>query len=404
LITPHPVDDVQGDIGSGVLAIMAVGSGVAVANLYYIQPLLADVGRAFSASPSGMGVVAMLAQLGFATGVLFFVPIGDIGDRRRLILMMLIGAAVSLAAVATARTYLWIATAMFCVGAFSVSPQMFVPFAAHLAAPHRRGRAVGLVMSGLIMGILLSRTASGYIGEAAGWRSMFWIACLVTVILAVAMAATLPHSVGESQLHYSELIASLWHFTKREPVLRESSLAGAMLFASFSAFWSMLPFRLEMPPLHYGSRAAGLFGIVGVAGAAAAPIAGRLADRLNPRLNVQAALIATMVAWLVFAVFGHTIAGLIVGVVLLDAGVQAGHVTNLARIHALPGEARSRLTTVYMVTFFVGGAAGSALGAFAWQHWQWNGVCAVGILMPLVAAARLFTPETPPLIQAERQT
>lgn len=393
--TPHdpPGHDGGAGIGGGLLAIMAIGSGVAVANLYYIQPLLADIGRTFAVSPAAMGIVATLAQLGFATGMLFFVPLGDIGERRALILLMLGGAALSLAAAAAAPSYAWLAMAMFSVGAFSVSPQMFVPFAAHLAVPERRGHAVGVVMSGLVVGILASRTASGYVAASAGWRSVFWFGAALTVMLATALRMALPRSVGTSTMSYGRLLRSLWTLTRAEPVLRESALAGAMLFAAFSAFWSMLTFRLEMPPLHYGSRVAGLFGLVGIAGAGAAPIAGRLADRLNPRANVRIALLVVSGAFLVFAAFGHTIAGLIAGIVLLDAGVQAGHVTNLSRVHALAADARSRLTTVYMVAFFVGGAAGSALAAYAWHGWRWRGVCAVGLTLPLVAAARLFMNE-----------
>ena len=167
-----------------------------------------------------------------------------------------------------------------------------------------------------------------------------------------------------------------------------------MLFGAFSAFWSMLAFRLETPPLHYGSQVAGLFGIVGIAGAAAAPIAGRLADRLNPRVNVRVALIATVIAFVILAAAGHTIAGLVAGIIVLDAGVQAGHVTNQSRIFNLLPEARNRLNTVYMVSFFLGGAAGSVLAANAWQRWGWPGVCAVGLAMPLIAAIRLSLPES----------
>ena len=371
----------------GLLAIMAIGSGIAVANLYYIQPLLADIGRTFAVSPYAMGLAATLAQIGFATGMLLFVPLGDIGERRALIVVMLVGAALSLAAVALSRSYAWMAVATFAVGAFSITPQMFVPFAAHLAAPERRGQAVGVVMSGLLVGILASRTASGFIGSVAGWRTVYWSGGALTIALAFVSAATLPRSPGTSRIPYGRLLASLWHLARREPVVRESSFAGAMLFGSFSAFWSMLTFRLETPPLHYGSRVAGLFGLVGIAGASVAPIAGRLADRLNPQVNVRIALLVTAAAFVVLGASGHTIAGLIAGVILLDAGVQAGHVTNLSRVHALSPEARNRLTTVYMVTFFLGGALGSALGAYAWRHGRWTGVCGVGLALPLLALA-----------------
>jgi predicted MFS family arabinose efflux permease len=383
-----------GGISAGLLAIMAVASGIAVANLYYIQPLLADIGRAFGASPSAMGVIVMLGQIGFAIGVLLFVPLGDISDRRRLILLMLTGAAISLMGVAMAASYARLGAAIFFVGLFSVSPQMFVPFAAHLAAPERRGRAVGIVMSGLVIGILVSRTASGYIGNVFGWRTMYRMASVLTLALAVATALSLPRSSGSVRLPYGRLLGSMWQLIRSEPILRESALAAAMLFGAFSAFWSMLAFRLETPPLHYGSQVAGLFGIVGIAGAAAAPIAGRLADRLNPRVNVRVALIATVVSFAILAAAGHTIAGLVAGIIVLDAGVQAGHVTNQSRIFNLLPEARNRLNTVYMVSFFLGGAAGSVLAANAWQRWGWPGVCAVGLGMPLIAAIRLSLPES----------
>ncbi len=374
--------------------MMAAGSGIAVANLYYIQPLLPDVGRALGASASAMGVIVMLTQLGFASGVLFFVPLGDISDRRRLILIMLVGAAVSLMALATATSYAWMGAASFFIGAFSVTPQMFVPFAAHLAAPHRRGRAVGIVMSGLLVGILASRTASGYLGSAFGWRAMYWIASALTLALAIVMAVSLPRSIGNARLSYGRLLGSLWELTRQSPALQESALAGAMLFGAFSAFWSMLAFRLETPPLHYGSQVAGLFGLVGVVGVAAAPIAGRLADRLNPRVTTRVALLVTALAFVMFGLAGHTLAGLVVGIIVLDAGVQAGHVTNMSRIHSLSPEARNRLNTVYMVSFFLGGAAGSVLAAYAWQRWLWSGVCGVGLGMSLIAAVKLSLPES----------
>jgi predicted MFS family arabinose efflux permease len=381
-------------LSGGLLAVMAVAAGIAVANLYYAQPLLADIGRSFQVSPSAMGLVITLAQLGFATGVVLLVPLGDSGDRRRLILATLVGAVLSLLAVAVAPSYVWLASASFFVGAFSVTPQMFVPFAAHLAAPERRGQAVGVVISGLLVGILASRAASGYLGELVGWRAVYWIASALTLVLAIAMARLLPPTDAAARLPYVRLLGSLRDLWRTEPVLRESALAGAMLFGTFSAFWSTLAFKLEAPPFHYGSRVAGLFGLIGVAGAGAATLAGRLADRLNPRTNVRVALLASVLAFLIFAVAGDALWGLVVGVTVLDAAVQAGHVTSQSRIHRLAPDARNRLTTIYMMAFFLGGAAGSGLAAYAWQRWRWAGVCAVGIAMSLVAAVRFAFPQT----------
>jgi predicted MFS family arabinose efflux permease len=374
---------------------MAVGAGLAVANIYYSQPLLANIGRAFNASPAAMGGIAMLTQLGVATGIVCLVPLGDIRERRQLIIVLLVGASVSLIAVALAPSYLWLGVASFSVGVSSATPQMLVPFAAHLATPERRGQAVGTVMSGLLIGILLSRVASGYVGTLLGWRAMYWIASLMMVILAIVLATTLPRSQPTSRLTYPRLMQSLGRLILTEPVLRESAIVGSMLFGAFCVFWATLAFHLEAPPLFYGSRVAGLFGLIGAVGAAIAPLAGRLADRLNARANLRVAVYGAAAAFGLLWIFGHTIAGLLVGVILLDAGVQGGHVINQSRIHTLRPEVRNRLNTIYIFAFFLGGSAGSALGAAAWQRWQWSGVSVVGLGMLLLAGATLATPAPP---------
>ena len=382
-------------IGSRLLIIMAAGAGLTVANIYYSQPLLANIGRAFDASPAAMGVVAMLTQVGVATGIVCLVPLGDIKERRQLIVTLLVAASISLVGVAMARSFVWLGVASFLVGVCSATPQMLVPFAAHLATPERRGRAVGTVMSGLLIGILLSRVASGYLGTALGWRAMYWIASLIMLILAIVLATALPRSRPTMRLTYPQLMQSMGRLILTEPVLRESALVGAMLFGTFCAFWATLAFRLEAPPLYYGSRVAGLFGLIGAVGAATAPLAGRLADRLDARMNLQIAVYVAATSFVLLWVFGHTLTGLAVGVILLDAGIQGGHVTNQSRIHRLLPDVRNRLNTIYIFAFFLGGSAGSALGAAAWQRWQWTGVCGVGMAMLLVAAATLSTAAPP---------
>jgi predicted MFS family arabinose efflux permease len=370
---------------------MAVGAGLTVANIYYSQPLLANIGRAFDASPAAMGVIAMLTQIGVATGIVCLVPLGDVQERRQLIITLLVAASLSLVGVAMARSFLWLGVASYLVGVCSSTPQMLVPFAAHLATPERRGRAVGTVMSGLLIGILLSRVASGYLGTALGWRAMYWIASLVMLLLAIVLAGTLPRSRPTTQLTYAQLMRSMGRLIVTEPVLRESALVGAMLFGAFCAFWATLAFHLEAPPLYYGSRVAGFFGLIGAAGAATAPLAGRLADRRDARQNVRIAVYGAAAAFVLLWVFGHSVAGLVVGIILLDAGIQGGHVTNQSRIHRLLPDVRNRLNTIYIFAFFLGGSAGSVLGAAAWQRWQWTGVCGVGLAMLLIAGATLST-------------
>lgn len=374
---------------------MAVGAGLTVANIYYSQPLLANIGRAFNASAAAMGVIAMLTQLGVATGIVCLVPLGDIKERRQLIIGLLVAASISLVAVALAPSYVWLGVASFLVGVCSATPQMLVPFAAHLATPERRGRAVGTVMSGLLIGILLSRVASGYLGTVFGWRAMYWIASVIMLVLAIVLATTLPRSAPTSRLTYPRLMQSLGRLILTEPVLRESAVVGSMLFGAFCVFWATLAFHLEAPPLHYGSQAAGLFGLIGAVGAATAPLAGRLADRLDARVNLRMAVYGAAAAFALLWIFGHTVTGLLVGVILLDACIQGGHVINQSRIHALRPEVRNRLNTIYIFAFFLGGSAGSALGAAAWQRWQWAGVCGVGLAMLLLAGVTLSTPAPP---------
>jgi len=279
---------------------------------------------------------------------------------------------------------------------------LILPFAAKLAPPERRGHVVGIVLSGVLFGVLLARVYSGFIGDLLGWRAVYAIAAAAMLALAVVLGYALPYDQPEPGLRYGELIRSIAHLVLTQPILRDAAVIGGTLFGAFSSFWATLVFFLATPPYHYGARVAGLFGIVGAVGVLFAPPAGRLSDRKGPAFTVTLAILIAITSFLVLAITGRTLAGLIAGVILLDLGVQAGHVANQTRIYALVPEARSRLNTVYMVTYFVGGAIGSALGAYGWTRWGWNGVCGAGILQLLAALAmrgwthrqtRLQTPE-----------
>jgi predicted MFS family arabinose efflux permease len=268
---------------------------------------------------------------------------------------------------------------------------VIVPYAAHLAPPGQRGRVLGYVFSGLLLGILLARTLSGLAGAQFGWRAVFWAASCGMLVLAALIRSQLPPSVPEVRLPWMELIRSAVSLVRRHPELRESSFTGALLFAGFSAFWTTLVFRLGAPPFHYGSTAAGLFGLVGAAGALGAPLFGRAADQRGPSAAVFTALLTGLASFLVLGFGGGTLAGLIAGVVLLDLAVQAGHVSNQTRIYGLDASARSRLNMVYMVCYFAGGAAGSYAGALGWHLFGWWGVCAFGagaMLLGIVAVSR----------------
>lgn len=372
VVSPAPLRD-------ATVWFMAISVGVIVANIYYAQPLLADIARTFRLSVTQAGTVAMLSQAGTALGMFLFVPLGDVRERRSLISVLLLGATVSLVLVTIAINALWLMVASVALGATAAVVHVFLPFAADLAPSHRRGRVVGTVMSGLLIGILLARTFSGFLGARFGWRAVYAIAAGMMLLLLIFVQFLLPRSEPRVRLSYAGLLRSIAHLFREHQALRESALLGATFFCAFSAFWTTLIFLLETPPYHYGSQVAGLFGLVGMAGALGAPLVGRFADRRGPRPAIGIALVLVFLSYLILIAFGKSLVGLIAGVLLLDFSVQAGHVSNQTRIYGLAPEARSRLNTVYMVCYFAGGAIGSVLGAWSWRLAGWSGVCCLGL-------------------------
>lgn len=366
---------------------MAFSTGAIVANIYYIQPLLSAIAATFQISVPRVGSVAMLSQLGTALGMLCFVPLGDTKDRRRLIVCLLVAASLSLAAMASARDFLWLALAAFGVGLTGAVVHVIVPFAAHLSSPAKRGATVGTVMGGLLFGILLARTFSGLLGAWMGWRVIYWLASGLMLVLAVLLRLGLPSSRPVLDISWPRLIHSTIALIRDLPVLREAAMLGATFFAAFSAFWTTLVFFLETPPYHYGSGVAGLFGLVGAGGAICAPVVGRIADRFGARRTVFVALLLVLASFVVMYLFGHHISGLIVGVLLLDVGVQSGHISNQTRIYSLIPAARSRLNMVYMICYFVAGAIGSYAGSVLWVRFGWAGVCSLGVILPVIGCA-----------------
>ncbi|MBY3621857.1 MFS transporter [Acinetobacter sp. CUI P1] len=376
-ITPAAVR-VGGGLTKQFILILAIASGLSVANMYYNQPLLADIGRTFHASSNAVGYVSMLTQIGYALGMLFFVPLGDIRERRTLISGLLIAVSLSLVGFATAQNLIWMYIASFAIGITTVVPQVIIPLSAELALPEERGKVIGTVMSGLFFGILLARTISGIIGDMFGWRAMYWIAAVIMLLLSLILYQLIPKTKPENNSTYTDLLKSMGNLIRRYSTLREASLIGACMFGGFSVFWTSLAFFLEGEPYHYSSSITGLFGLIGVAGAAGAPFIGRLADRIAPKKIVGILLLLTLIAYGFFGLAGFTIWSLIAGVIILDLGVQGSQVSNQTRIYALEPAARSRINTVFMVSTFTGGAIGSTLGSFAWQHWGWSGVCLMG--------------------------
>lgn len=368
-----------------LVLVMAATSGITVANLYYIQPLLAEIAESFRVTQVSVGFVAMLTQVGYALGMLSILPLADIKEKRSLIVRMLLFSACALLFMSFSFNMTVISVASFAVGFTSVVPQLIVPFAAQLADPKERGMIIGSVMSGLFIGILVSRTFSGVIGEYWGWRTVYLIAAGLMIVLAFFLRRLLPLCPPISKMNYSALFKSMLSLTKSLRILREASLNGAFMFAAFSAFWTSLVFLLNSSHYHLGADVAGMFGLVGISGALAAPIVGRTADKRSPRFTVGIGMISVILAYLCFSILGFRLWGLIIGVILLDLGVQSCQISNQARVHALNDEARNRLNTVYMVSYFLGGAMGSYLGSYCYAYFDWYGVCALGLLTQLLA-------------------
>jgi len=365
--------------------IMAVACGMTAANIYYSQPLLVEMAHSFGAPESAAGVIATVTQLGFAAGLLLLVPLGDIFSRRNLISGAMVALVLALVAIALAPSMAVLAAISLVMGVTNVVPQMIVPFAASLARPAERGRVVGAIMGGLLIGILLARTVSGFVGAYFGWRAMYWIAAILMALLLVTLYFSLPQEAPREKISYLRLLRSLWGLLLREPVLHEVSLFGALTFASFQIFWVTLTFFLSTPLYHFGSDVIGLFGLVGVVGALTATLVGKRADRSNPRVITGLMLATVLLTYIVFWLAGQWLWGLILGVILLDLGTQGAHISNQTRIYARPQPIHSRLNTVYMFSYFIGGSCGSALGTYAWSLAGWPGVCVLGVALMILA-------------------
>ena len=360
------------------LVTMAIAAAVTASNLYYCQPLLGQIAHSLHMTARETADIPMLTQVGYALGLLFFAPLGDMVERRGLATALLLIVTVSLVATASApNAWVLLATSLI-TGMFSVVPQVMAPMAAALSKPEAQGRAVGIVMGGMLIGILLARTVAGFVGTWFGWRAMYAVAAVMMIAMAAILRATLPVSRPDARIRYRELLSSLIPLARKLPALRQSAIMSGFAFGAFSAYWTTLVFYLGTPPYHYGAQMAGLLGLAGVAGALAAPVVGLLSDRGYPRLASGCALLIGMIAFGLLWTVGGTITGLAIGGIVLDLGTQANLVTNQTRVYRLIPEARNRINTVFMVTYFVGGALGTFLAGFAWSWWQWNGVCTLG--------------------------
>ena len=374
--------DGRGRLRRSLVVVLAVATGMAVANNYYAQPLLPDIGRALHMTAGEAGLIVTMAQIGYALGLLFFLPLGDLVERRRLIVVLCLATGLGLLAMAAAPTASTLLAAAALVGACSVVAQVLVPFSASLAPASERGRVVGMVMSGLLIGILLARTVAGAVAGLGGFRVVYVAAGAGMFVQAALLRGVLPTYREHTALRYPALLVSVWRLLREEPVLRRRSQFGLLSFGTFSAFWTTMAFHLAHH-YHYSTPVIGLFGLVGAGGALAATAAGRFSDRGWAHHSTVGSSVLLVVSWMFLWWGGSSIAALIVGVVVLDIGAQGLHITNQGEIYKLRPEARSRLTSAYMVLYFVGGGIGSAGSAFAYDRLGWDGVCLVGGIFAL---------------------
>lgn len=386
----------------GTIPIMAAACGVMVGNIYLCQPLLGAIARDFGVPDNAAALVATMTQIGYALGILLLVPLADIAQPRRLVRWLMGLEIIALACAAFAPTLAALLVASVSLALLTIVPQVLIPLATSLAPPEKRGSVVGTLMTGLILGILLSRTISGFVAEYSGtWRASYLAAAALTAILFVSVPRFMPERAAQ-KISYATLLASLPPLLKHRPLLLSMSMS-FLTFGAFSAFWATLAFHLATPAFGLGPAAAGLFGLWGAPGALLAPMAGRLSDKFGPSRVNAFAFIALFASFAVSATFGATsLIAIVLAVNLLDFGAQSGQVANQTRIFGIAPDIRARLNTLYMTATFSGGALGAALGGYAWTLAGWRGVCAVAATLVAAAAFILLASAIVKRYQARR--
>ncbi|PJJ76375.1 putative MFS family arabinose efflux permease [Thermoflavifilum aggregans] len=365
--------------------LMAVGCGASVANIYYCQPLLGAFSRYFHVSEAAAGNINILTQIGYGLGMLFILPLGDKISRRRLILALFMLSACVLG-ITGLSTRLWMLDVCSVgIGLLSVSCHVLIPYGAHLSSDAQRGRTIGALLGGLLVGILVSRTLSGWIAQYLGWRWVYETAALLMLGICLLLWLQLPDEQPAFRGSYIRLLRSVWELWRQHAVVRQSAWIGATLFGAISAFWATMAFFLEAPPYQYPLSWIGMFGLVGAGGAMAAPLVGRITDRKSPLLTIQVGILLVISGYLILFFASLHIALVVIGVILLDVGLQAAHVSNQARNYAILPHARTRLNTIYMTAFFGGGTLGSVAGNMMWNHFRWTGVCMAGLVMAMLS-------------------
>lgn len=385
------------------LLLMATACGLCAGANYFNQPLLNSMVQHLHISDAQASSTVTMAQVSYGLGLLFLVPLGDMLERRRLVLtlMLLAACGMLLSGISgLAGSFALLAAGTLMAGVFSVAAQVLVPMAATFAAPGTSGRAVGLVMSGLLVGILASRSVAGILSDLGGWSTVYWVGAVATALMALLLARALPKAAPTSVVGYGEVMKSLGALLRQHPRLRSRALIGGTGFATVSVLFSSMALLLAGPGFELSDLMIGLIGIVGIAGALMANVAGRMADKGLEQHTTLAGAILMLLGWLCLWLGGSSIWWFMLGLLIVDGALQALHISNQNVIYALASEARSRINAVYMTTYFVGASIGSALGSWAWLHHGWNGTSLMGGILGLISLSmvlwdrRLLTAQT----------
>ncbi|WP_413283021.1 MFS transporter [Vibrio sp. MA40-2] len=364
----------ENTLSRGRLLLMSSAVSATAANLFYNQPLLPSIGQDLGLTSEQLGAISASGQVGYAVALLFVSPLGDTLPRKRLIAILSILLVFSSLVAFSAASLLTLVVACFAIGLSANITQQLIPFAASLSTPETKGRVIGTLMTGLTIGILLSRTLSGYVGEQYGWRAVFILSAALATLFGVLLLVFLPTNVPNNKMAYPKLVASMFTLLKQHATLRTSSLTGALWFASFNALWATIALHVSESPFNYNAQQAGMFGVIALAGVIGAKVSGSLVSRVGSRKMVNVALVLIVIGFVVTGLFSDELFGLVIGIILIDLGVFSAQVSNQVRIFSIDPHAQSRINAIYMLGYYFGAAFGSYIGIQVFEYAGWVGV------------------------------
>lgn len=372
-------------LGTGRLLLMSSAVSATAANLYYNQPILPNIASELGLSSEQLGAVPAASQIGYAAALLFLSPLGDTVPRKRLIAILSVLLVLSSLMAFSASSLIALVIACFVIGLSANITQQLIPFAASLSTLETKGKVIGTLMTGLTVGILLSRTVSGFVGEQFGWRAVFMMSAMIAMGFGVLLYALLPNNTPSAKIPYPKLVASMATLIKQHATLRTSALTGALWFASFNALWATLALHVSESPFNYNAQQAGMFGVIALAGVIGAKVSGSLVTKFGSRKMISTALAIIAIGFVVTGLFADSLVGLVLGIILIDLGVFSAQVSNQVRVFSIDPQAQSRINGVYMLGYYLGGAFGSFAGIQAFEHFGWFGVVSFSIVMVVLS-------------------